>query len=157
MSDDKGMYQVTAEAVLATVDTQFGRMKTLMYKGAILPGSTPELRHLLDSKMVAACGDDTSTGLNAEGGLGEATTPTDAPGSVVSPRAATAEEIAEQAKVDAAREAARAKLPSDGSAPDGRASAEVWVEYAVAKGMDRGEAEKAGKDEIRKVLAAGSR
>jgi hypothetical protein len=49
---------------------------------------------------------------------------------------------------DKAREAAKAKLPADGTAPDGRAAKDVWVEYAVVKGMDRGEAEKADKAEL---------
>ncbi len=57
------------------------------------------------------------------------------------------------AAAEAKRADARAKLPADGSAPDGRASEAVWVEYAVAQGLDRAEAEKAGKEELRKLLS----
>ncbi len=159
MADDKQkMYQVTAEAVLATVDTQFGRMKTLLYKGAMLPASTPELRHLLDSNMVAEVGDDAGVGLNAEGGLGPAESPADGPDSVVSPRARTAEELeadrvaaAEAGEVERKRADAKAKLPADGSAPDGRSSDAVLVEYLVGRGYDRTEVEKASSPELRKL------
>lgn len=54
--------------------------------------------------------------------------------------------------VESARAAARAKLPADGSPPHGNASHEVWVEFAVAQGMDRAEAEKATSDELRDAL-----
>lgn len=53
------------------------------------------------------------------------------------------------------RAEARAKLAELGGAPDGRSSEAVWVEYAVSQGLDRGEAEKAGKDELRKALGKG--
>lgn len=143
------VYQVTAEAVLATVDTVNGRMKTLLMRGALLPGSTPELKHLLDVGMVEKVGDDAGTGLNAEGGLGAAETPAVGPTSVVSSTPLTPE----QQELEAKRAEARAKLPADGSAPDGRAAEAVWVEYAVLQGLDRAEAEKAGKEELRKALA----
>jgi hypothetical protein len=52
----------------------------------------------------------------------------------------------------ARREAAQAKLPQDGSMPDGRAAQEVWVEYAVRKGYDRETVEKSSKDDIRALF-----
>ncbi len=143
------MYQVTAEAVLATVDTATGKVKALLYKGAMLSGDAPELKHLLDSNMVAKVGADVSTGLNAEGGLGPAERPTVGPDSVV----AAAPLTPEQEETNRRQADAKSQLPADGSAPDGRASDAVWVEYAVARGMDRDEATKAGKAEIRKALA----
>lgn len=51
-------------------------------------------------------------------------------------------------EVEAKRAAARAKLPGDGSAPDGRAGEDVWREYAVKQGMDRVEVEKASKADL---------
>jgi hypothetical protein len=54
----------------------------------------------------------------------------------------------DDAKREQARADAKAKLPADGSAPDGRAGKDVWVEYAVSKGMDRDEAEKADKADL---------
>jgi hypothetical protein len=50
------------------------------------------------------------------------------------------------------RAAAAAKLPADGSAPDGRAATEVWVEYAVRQGYDRETVEKSSKDDIRALF-----
>lgn len=48
-------------------------------------------------------------------------------------------------EVEQKRAAARAKLAESGGTPDGRSSEAVWIEYAVSKGTDRTEAEKAGK------------
>lgn len=48
---------------------------------------------------------------------------------------------------------ARSKLPVDGSAPHANAGEDVWIEYAVKQGLDRTEAAKAGKAELKKVLA----
>jgi len=150
MGENRFQYQVTADCVYATVDTVTGKAKTLLYRGAFVSPDAPELRHLLDSKMVAKVGDDAGFGLNAEGGLGEATTPATGPTSVVSPSPLTAEDQETERK----RAEARAKLPTDGSTPDGRASNEVWVEYAVSQGVDRTEAEKASKDDLRRMFAA---
>lgn len=50
-----------------------------------------------------------------------------------------------------ARSAAAAKLPEDGTAPDGRAGKDVWVEYLVRKGYDRAEVEKQDKAELTKL------
>lgn len=55
---------------------------------------------------------------------------------------------------DRSRTAAKAKLPTDGTAPHANAGKDVWVEYAVAKGMDRGEAEKADKADLIAALKA---
>lgn len=51
-------------------------------------------------------------------------------------------------EVEARRAAARQKLTESGGTPHGNASKDVWVEYAVAQGMDRGEAEKADKSDL---------
>ncbi len=48
----------------------------------------------------------------------------------------------------AEREGARAKLPPDGAAPDGRQSKAVWVEYGVAQGRDRAALEALSRDEL---------
>lgn len=50
------------------------------------------------------------------------------------------------------RVAARSKLPADGSAPDGRASQAVWVEYGVAQGRDYTALAALGKDDLMKEL-----
>lgn len=136
-------YQVVAEAAHVTTA---GGLK-LLYKGAIVPDDCDpkRVKHLLD------------TGLIKE--IGKAADAELAPNAAVVPDefATTGGEQpaveSGQAELDRRREAARAKLPSDGSAPDGRASHEVWVEYAVARGLSREEAEKASKDDLRKALA----
>ncbi len=149
-------YQLTADCAYLTTETATGRAKVLAYRGAYIAPDAPELKHLLDSGMAAKVGDGGGFGLNAEGGLGAAETPAEGPRSVVSATVPTTDTVSTSADADAERRqaAARAKLPSDGSAPDGRASEDVWVEYAVARGMDRDEASKAGKEEIRKALSA---
>ncbi len=142
----------------------------LFYKGAFLPDGVDEarLKHLVDSKLVAkvdgepiapnaAIEQDPNSGKSYEEAFGDATTSGDA-GDGTHPvvteeqrqeqRAATEENTETERK----RAAARAKLPADGSAPDGRASQEVWVEFAVARGLDRTEAEKASKEDLRKAL-----
>lgn len=63
-----------------------------------------------------------------------------------------AEKVADP-ELEERRAEARSKLADMGGVPDGRSSEAVWVEYAVLRGLDRTEAEKAGKDELRKVLA----
>ncbi len=159
------IYQITAECAYVTTDTATGRAKTLLYKGAFVPEGAPELKHLLDSGMVAKVGGDDETGINALGGLGVAESDQGAAGSVVSstpdtgntqpffdPDAPAVRE-AEDAKVEKQRAAAREKLPADGSAPDGRAAEAVWVEYAVKQGFDYAEASKAGKAELQKLTA----
>ncbi len=75
----------------------------------------------------------------------------------VAPLKPPTDESGADVEVERKRAEAKAKLPVDGSAPDGRASEAVWVEYAVTQGLDRSEAEKAGKDELRKLLAAESK
>lgn len=153
-------YQLTAECAYVTVDTATGRAKTLLYRGAFIAADSPELKHLLSVGMVEQVGKGASSGFNAEGGLGEATRSTDGPDSVVAPTLLTAEQEAERgaaaqadAETDRKRAAAKAKLPADGSAPHANAGQDVWVEYAVSKGLSREESEKASKDDLKAALA----
>ena len=60
----------------------------------------------------------------------------------------------ENPELETKRAEARAKLPADGSPPKATHGEDVWIEYAVKQGIDRGEAEKAGKDELRKLLTS---
>jgi hypothetical protein len=57
-----------------------------------------------------------------------------------------------EAKLATEREAARAKLPADNAAPDGRASKAVWVEYGVAQGRDYEALNALSKDELQAEL-----
>jgi hypothetical protein len=56
------------------------------------------------------------------------------------------------AEVEARREAARAKLPADGSAPHHNAGEDVWREYAVVKGYDRDTVEKSSKEDLKALF-----
>jgi hypothetical protein len=59
---------------------------------------------------------------------------------------------ADKAKADAdlaeKRAAAKAKLPADGSAPDGRLGQPVWVEYLVSKGSNYDDVQSVDKDQL---------
>ena len=157
-------YQVVGEcAHVVVTDISGVSAVNLLYKGAFLPDGVDEarLKHLLDTGLVAkvdgepiapnaAVDQDPNVGIPplqpAEGGEGGASDNDSPP-----------EPTAEEQEAERRQAEARAKLPADGSAPDGRASAEVWVEFAVKQGFDRTEATKAGKDELRRALAGGSR
>jgi hypothetical protein len=150
-------YQIIAECAYAKVADAGGVSWRLFEKGALIPANTPNLDHLLKNGYVAKVGDEETGGLDASGvpagaaGIdvppGITTTP--AGGSVVgaNPNAPTE---ADKAAVELAerRAAAKAKLPEDGSAPDGRAGKDVHVEYLAARGYDYDELSKQDKAEI---------
>lgn len=120
-------FQVVGECAHATIDTAHGRTKVLLYKGAMVPGDAPELGHLLSTGLVAQVGEGETGGVNADGLTlieveEQANTPTP--------------EDEAAAKLAAEREAARAKLPPDGSMPHANAGQPVWVEYHVVQGGD---------------------
>jgi hypothetical protein len=155
---EKDRYQITADCAYVTVQTLTGTAVALGYRGAFVSPDDPKLQHLLDSGMVAKVDDGASIGVNAEGTTGPAETPAAGPTSVVSAVPYTDEQLkanADKAAADAKREAAKAKLPADGSAPHQNASEDVWVAYAVSKGLDEAESKKAGKAEIIKALSSG--
>ncbi len=122
----------------------YGKAKTLLYKGAPVAADCPELEHLLSTGLVAKVDDASGPGLNADGGLG----PSRPPETPAAPASGPVDDPDEVRRADA-----RQKLAEMGGTPDGRSSEAVWVEYAVTQGLDRVEAEKVGKDELRKVLA----
>ncbi len=133
-------YRVVAEAVHVSTE---GGLK-LIYKGApVPPDQDPKrLKHLLDTEMIAPVGE-----------VGVAPNAAVVPDEFATTGGQRVQPESGQAEIDRKRDAAKAKLPADGSAPDGRAAHEVWVEYAVAKGLDRQEAEKASKDDLKSALA----
>jgi hypothetical protein len=147
-------YQVVSQAVLVTTDTISGPMLTTVYRGGVVvgdPDTDQRLRHNVESGYLAEIPSDATGGVDAVGdavATGKDGTPVD--GGKPADQAGKAFDAEAQTR----REDAAAKLPADGSAPDGRASEAVWVEYAVSKGVNRADAEKAGKDELRRMLAA---
>lgn len=127
-------YQVVGECAHVTVDSAAGRVSVLLYRPSPIPPGVPQERidHLL------------SVGLIAKIGAGE-TIEYPAPPTPDAPPAEVDEPDPEVVK---AREAAKAKLPADGSAPPANAAKDVWVEHAVKQGMDRTEAEKADRADL---------
>lgn len=154
-------YQVVGEcAHVVVTDVSGVSAMNLLYKGAFLPDGVDEkrLKHLLDSRLVAevkdggeiapnaAVAQDPTVGIPtvgpADAGAGHADDPGEQP--VTS---------AEDQEADRRRAEARAQLPADGSAPDGRKPDAVFVEYLVGKGYDRGEVEKADRNQLKKLIA----
>lgn len=155
-------YQVVGEcAHVVVADVSGVSAMTLLYKGAPVPDGVDEkrLKHLIDSGLVAkvegvplapnaAVQQDPTVGVpTSQPGAGDKTD--SGSGDGLHPTLTD-----EQREAQAKQADAKAKLPADGSAPHHNASDAVWVEYAVVRGMDRDEATKAGKEEIRKTLAA---
>ena len=68
-------------------------------------------------------------------------------------RSATLDREKAKAETEVAdkRAAAKAKLPADGSAPDGRAAQAVWVEYLVSKGSRYDDVKDADKADLQKL------
>ncbi len=163
-----GRYQVIGECAHVNVVGIGGvHSVQLIYKGAFVPeGIDPErLKHLIRSELVAkvdgepiapnaAIDQDPNTGASLSAAKGE-TVGGDGTHPTLSDEQREAQRKAaeDNTAVEQKRAAARSKLPADGSAPDGRASHEVWVEYAVSKGLDRSEAEKASKEDLKQALA----
>ncbi len=128
-------YVVVGQCAHVTVNTPTGPALNLLYQGATLPDSATkeQVEHLLSVKLIAEVGDVPA---NEVTGPGDGAKDAIVPDTDVEP------------EVLARRQAAAAKLASDGSAPHQNAGKDVWVEYAVVKGMDRVEAEKADKADL---------
>jgi hypothetical protein len=151
-------YQVVAECAHVTMSGPTGVAQHLLLKGALVPADAPELKRLLAEGFVAKVGDDETGGVNADGIPAGAYTSEVPPGVTSTPVVKTAEDLAadkaaaEKTKADAEvaekRAAARAKLPENGSAPDGRASKDVLVEYLAGKGYDYDELCKSDKADL---------
>ena len=153
------IYQVIAECAHATISTPYGRVVQLMYKGALIPADAPELPRLLGMGFVAKLGNDENT----TGGVDATGTPSGAytirvPASVTSTPVTVVTDAtgkgtgnvagAADTESDGARAAAKAKLPTDGSAPHPNAGQPVWVEYHVARGSRYEDVVNADKAEL---------
>jgi hypothetical protein len=149
------VYQVVAECAHVTVSSPSGRVQTLLLKGALVPADAPELGRLLSIGYVANTSPDETGGVDANGVPAAAytadvpapvtSTPVEVEGGTVadgSGGSVVDPEVAER------RAAARSKLPSDGSAPDGRAAKDVLVEWLTDKGYSYDELAKHEKSEL---------
>lgn len=134
-------YRVVSACVVVPVISAAGPIMHTLYTGHVFDADPQHyrIRHNVDSGYIEEIGAGTAAADGEDG-------PPSAPDPAVEPGVA--------AEVEEKRAAARAKLPADGSVPDGRLGQDVWVEYAVLKGMDRTEAEKAVKSDLVNALKA---
>ncbi len=160
-------YQVISEcAHVEVVDHSGVKATHLLYKGAFLPDDVDpaRLEFLVDGGFVAPEGkvalapnaaveQDPRTGVDSvtTGRLqGRSDAEVEAANRAAAEKAkADADKVTADAEVAERRAAAQAKLPQDGSAPDGRASQEVWVEYLVKRGSNYDDVKDADKADLR--------
>ncbi len=160
MSDE--IYQLTTDNADVTMPTANGLTKVRVYKGALIPGASPEVEHLVaGGYAVKAIADDTG-GLNADGvPLVEVEQQAKA-GKKGSAKSDLTEPVVEDPDpfeagpdVEARRAAARDRLAELGDkAPDGRASKDVLVEYLVASGSRYEDLASAEKAELVEMVKA---
>jgi hypothetical protein len=162
-------YQVVAEMASHVEVLVVGGVKEIhtFYKGAVLPDGVPTARveHLLSVGVIAPVGEvplapnaavkqDPATGANSvstERLQGQSDAEIEAGRKA---QAEVEEKSKADAEVDEKRAAAKAKLPTDGSAPDGRASEPVMVEWLATKGYDYDELVKQDKAELKALVAS---
>lgn len=129
-------YQVVGHCAHVKTRDDAGQWATvLLPRGALLPADVPQDRidHLLSVKLIAAVGE---AGPELPGAAVPAVSAQPSP--TVGGEPATSDEAPAVSTPydDPDRVAARAKLPADGSMPDGRNAQAVWVEWLVTKGYD---------------------
>lgn len=157
-------YQVVAECAYVKTSDSAGVSWRLYEKGALVYGDTPNLQHLLDNGYIVKVGAEATGGVDASGIPSGAYT-ADVPLGVTStPVEQTAEQRAAEAEAEASyrtaadlaerRADAKAKLPADGSAPDGRASEAVMAEWLATKGYGYDELIKQDKAALKGLIAS---
>jgi hypothetical protein len=138
-------YQVTGQCAHVTTQGIDGSKRSeLLYKGSIVPESATaaEIKHLLSLNLISAVGGE-PLGTHEVGAVAGGEVRTGLDGNPVQSKEPgvgeplTDNEQKSAAELEQKRAAARAKLPEDGSEPDGRAGQAVWVEYLLAKHPDR--------------------
>ncbi len=156
-------YQVIGECAHVVIrDVSGVSAMTLLYKGAPIPDGVEEarLKHLVDSGLVAKVEDvplapnaaieqDPKVGIPTSKPEGDDSGKGDGVHPTVTEEQRQAQR--ESAETEQKRADARAQLPTDGSAPDGRKSDAVFVEYLVGRGYDRAEVEKASGGDLRRL------
>lgn len=149
-------YQVISAAVVVPVEGNDGVVMHTLYRGMVFDGNPDNVRvkHNADSGYIAEIGADAVAGVDNSGTPLVDDKPTVGDGNPGDPVALNDPGVVndEAHQVSAKRTAAKASLPADGSAPDGRASREVWAEYAVAKGYDRTVVESSSRDDIKALF-----
>lgn len=133
-----GQYQVVRELGSFTANTVTGRMKVTVYAPGMVPdGATDaEIRHHLAMGLIRPVGAAPQ----------QEPQPAREPASTAT---AQVEVLSEE------RQAARAKLPEDGSLPHPNAGKPVWVEAAVDRGYSFEAANAVEKAELVALLKQG--
>ncbi|MEV5819291.1 hypothetical protein AB0L22_08960 [Micromonospora haikouensis] len=159
MSD--ATYQIVGECAYVSTDTPSGRTRVLMYKGALVPGNAPELKHLLNAGLVVKVSGDETGGVNADGltvteadDLDGDAPRRDSDSVLTSPHSTGEQPGGDQTggdSTDAKRASAQARLPKDGSAPHPNAGQPVWVEWHVKQGGSYDDLAKQDKAELVKL------
>lgn len=152
--DDKKTYQVQSACVIVPIVSNGDTYLQTIYAGGVFEADPDNDRiiHNAESGYILELGAKATPGVDGAG----------VP--VVDNKRADGSETGSPVElndpgtvneVQQARSAAAAKLPEDGSAPDGRAAQAVWVEYLVrqgysydaVKGEDRAELQKLAKQQ----------
>lgn len=143
-------FQVQSACVLVPIVTTEGSFLQTLYAGSVFEADATDRRivHNADSGYILELGAKATPGVDGAGvpvvnDKRADGTDAGAPVALNDPGV-----VNEQAQ---ARAAAAAKLPEDGSAPDGRASQPVWVEFLARKGYDFSELQKQDKAELIKL------
>ncbi len=162
-------YQVVAECAHVLVTDHSGVKAThLLYKGAFLPEEVDadRLKFLIDGGFVAEEGETPvapNAAVDQDPRTGADSVSTEKlRGQSDEQIEAARREAEEKAKADSdaakadqelaeKRAAAQAKLPPDGSLPDGRLGQPVWVEFLVKSGSSYDDVRDAEKDELIKL------
>lgn len=156
---DLKRYQVISACALIPVTEPGGTtvIRTL-YRGHVFDADPADLKvaHNAESGYIAEIGAKAVAGVDNSGTPLVDDKPTVGGGNPGDPVALNDPGVVndEAHQVAAKREAAKAKLPADGTAPHGNATHETWVEYAVVKGYDRTVVESSSRDEIKALFKA---
>lgn len=149
MAENK-RYVVTGHMAVFDTATDSGRMRVTFYRGAQVPADVkPEqIEHNLSVGLIAEVPGSEPAGIDTAGAVvvGDERLGGGKPGEEFAgantPQSQSDEDKAATAKAKAdadlaeKRAEAQAKLPEDGSAPDGRASREVRIEWLAKQGHD---------------------
>lgn len=156
MADTK-RYQVVAACAILPVTPPGGTTTVqTLYRGSVIEGDPEDIRvkHNAESGYIVEIDAKATPGVDGSGTPLVDDKPTVGDGNPGDPTTTNDPGVVNQAahdtagEVTAKRETAKAKLPEDGSAPDGRASKDVFVEYLAARGYSYDELVKQDKAEL---------
>jgi hypothetical protein len=150
MADTK-RYQVVSACAIVPVMTHDGEYLQTLYAGAGFDANPnhPRVAHNVESGYIAEVGAKAALGTDTAGVPMADDKRTAADGEPSEPVDLNDPGVVNEQQQ--ARSAAAAKLPTDGSAPDGRASQAVWVEYLVSRGSRYEDIKDADRADLQKL------